>query len=68
MFSFAILWRGVRAGESKDYPFGRKEGMKLAIIKLWTIITLHVLDGQTELIKDMSIEIMKSRVAIIFKK
>jgi hypothetical protein len=57
-FSFAISWRGMRARETKNYPFGR-EGTQVTIIKLSTIITLHALDGQTKLIEYMNIEIMK---------
>ena len=48
-FCFSILERGIRAIETEFDPIRRKEGVKLLIIELTSVVTLNEFDRQVEL-------------------
>ena len=63
---FAVLRRGVWAGEMKKYAVLDKKVSILKVVKLFAIFTLNKFDWEEEVGSDVSLKVNKSGVNIRF--
>ena len=65
-FCFAILRRGIWAGETKKYAVLEKEVPILKVVKLFAIVTLYKFDGEEEVGSDVFLKVKENGVNIRF--
>lgn len=65
-FSFAVLGRGVRTGETWKNDVGEKEGSILVVGKFTSVVALNVFDGEREVCVNVSVKVQKKLRNISF--
>ena len=66
-FGFAILLRGVGAGQAIGDPISIKESVEIFVVKFAAIVALETLDRGVKLCFDVSVEFGKDREHLRFK-
>lgn len=65
--SFAILRRGVGAGEAKCSPKGSKKSAVGGVVELFAIVTLDCANGAVEMSANEGVEVRESGMNVRFK-